>query len=157
MASAVAESRPPLSSTTALRFTAIAACPPGMPVLASVLAGTPRSSVSRSSSAAAGLLCRAVRRGRVAGRSRGGLGWAPGQAGPGAGWQPVRARLSLEATMPTMKITVDAAMRARDVSRPQPEDVANAVVADAAAAAASSGTGDRDHPARDRDGRDRAG
>ena len=39
--------------------------------------------------------------------------------------------------MPAMKIVIDTAMRARDVSRPQPEDVARAEAADAAARAAS--------------------
>jgi hypothetical protein len=40
--------------------------------------------------------------------------------------------------MPGMKITLDAAMRVRDVSRPQPRHVAAALEADAQAAAAQA-------------------
>ena len=41
--------------------------------------------------------------------------------------------------MPVMKVTVDSAMRARDVSRPQPEDMAAAAAADAGPGSASPG------------------
>jgi hypothetical protein len=41
--------------------------------------------------------------------------------------------------MPTMKVTSDAAMRARDVSRPRAEHVAWAEAAEAGASAASEG------------------
>jgi hypothetical protein len=42
--------------------------------------------------------------------------------------------------MPGMKITLDAAMRVRDVSRPQPRHAAAALEADAQAAAAQAGS-----------------
>ena len=45
--------------------------------------------------------------------------------------------------MAAMRITVDAAMRARDVSRPQQEDAARAAVADAEPSQASQGTASR--------------
>ena len=41
--------------------------------------------------------------------------------------------------MPVMKVTVDSAMRARDVSRPQPEDMAAAAAANAGPGSASPG------------------
>jgi hypothetical protein len=43
--------------------------------------------------------------------------------------------------MTGMKITLSSAMRARDVSRPQPEDLAAAAEADAAASSAGRGGG----------------
>ena len=50
-----------------------------------------------------------------------------------------RGRLALEGAMPGMKITVDAAMRVRDVSRPGPGHEAAALAADALAAPARLG------------------
>ena len=50
-----------------------------------------------------------------------------------------RGRLALEGAMPGMKITVDAAMRVRDVSRPGPGHEAAALGADALAAPARLG------------------
>ena len=76
--------------------------------------------------------------------------------------------------MPAMKLTPNAAMRARDVSRPHPEHLAEAEAAEASApggsrarsgspdaAAQTSGWEDRERPGRDgreeRDGRDNRG
>jgi translation initiation factor IF-2 len=50
-----------------------------------------------------------------------------------------RGRLGLEGAMPGMKITVDAAMRVRDVSQPRPDHEAAALAADALAAPARLG------------------
>ena len=50
-----------------------------------------------------------------------------------------RGRLALEGAMPGMKITVDTAMRVRDVSRPGPGHEAAALAADALAAPARLG------------------
>src|ERR1700681_3171864 len=50
-----------------------------------------------------------------------------------------RGRLALEGAMPGMKITVDAAMRVRDVSQPRPDHEAAALAADALAAPARLG------------------
>jgi len=52
--------------------------------------------------------------------------------------------------VPTMKVTLSAAMRARDVSRPHPEHVAAAEQAadDAAAGGAADGGQDRQHGGR---------
>jgi peptide/nickel transport system ATP-binding protein len=51
--------------------------------------------------------------------------------------------------MPGMKVTVDSAMRARDVSRPRPEDAARAAAADEGPRLAGQGTAAR--RAADRD------
>jgi hypothetical protein len=50
-----------------------------------------------------------------------------------------RGRLGLEGAMPGMKITLDAAMRVRDVSQPGPDHEAAALAADALAAPARLG------------------
>jgi hypothetical protein len=75
-------------------------------------------------------------------RDHSGTGTSPPTVAPAAPARssvPSRARLSPEAVMPGMKVTVDSAMRARDVSRPVPEDVARAEAADAEPRAASQG------------------
>ncbi len=54
--------------------------------------------------------------------------------------------------MPAMKLTPSAAMRARDVSRPRPEHLAEAEAAEAGIAAGSRPrTGDAANQARDED------
>ena len=54
--------------------------------------------------------------------------------------------------MPAMKLTPNAAMRARDVSRPRPEHLAEAEAAEASAAAGSRAkTGDAANQARSGD------
>jgi hypothetical protein len=50
-----------------------------------------------------------------------------------------RGKLALEGAMPGMKITLDAAMRVRDVSQPGPDHEAAALAADALAAPARLG------------------
>src|ERR1035438_10698997 len=52
-----------------------------------------------------------------------------------------RGRLAPEAAMPGMKITLDAAMRVRDVSQPRPDHEAAALAADAQDAARPGGAG----------------
>jgi hypothetical protein len=62
-----------------------------------------------------------------------------------------RGRLGLqEAAMPGMKVTVDSAMRARDVSRPGPEEVARAAAADPPTAAGQAAEGAAPRRAADR-------